>query len=785
MAEDVAADDPGELGLAKLNEPQARAVAHAEGPLIVFAGAGSGKTRVITYRIANLVATHQVPPYRILAVTFTNKAAGEMRERLEKILGPEVTRELWIGTFHAVCVRLIRRYHEAIGMTPNFSIYDDSDQKAVMKRVLKELDLDDRRFPPAQLLGRIGREKQEARGPEDFSVDNYFDEVTLKCFRAYQRRLEEANAVDFTDLLLLVLRLAESKDETVRSSVEHLTSRFHYVLVDEFQDVNLVQYRLVRALAGARKNICVVGDDDQSIYRWRGADVRNIRNFTHDYPGAELVKLEQNYRSSKNVVGAALGIIRLARERQPKELWTGNPDGDPVRIVHSANERDEAAFVTGGIQQAIADGVSPSEIAVFYRVHAQSRVLEEVMRKANIPYQIVGGTKFFDRSEIKDMLSYLRTVTNPQSDVDLLRVINKPPRKIGKTTIGRLTDLASERGGSLFHCIEALCETDRIGSAAKKSLRSFKKLMDGFIRQAETAGPREVAESIIADSGYAEYLQGRDNAEDDARLDNLQELLGSVEEYEEEARYADETASLSDYLTRVSLLAAADTLEEVPRVPMMTVHAAKGLEFDVVFLTGMEERLFPLRGQQPGEEEELEEERRLAYVAVTRARKQLYIIHTNTRTIYGQMRYNQPARFLDQIPPEHQQRVATPALHDLSRQFTRTGHVSHRDQIRAGVGRDRQDATGRRRSLQPESSRPKVPARPRGERYIERDPDVEYDDGFESLDRFGARVGMKVRHPKFGVGAVQQIAGGGDPVCVVRFDGWGDKRIKLSFLSPA
>ncbi|MEM9873483.1 MAG: 3'-5' exonuclease, partial [Myxococcota bacterium] len=509
--------------------------------------------------------------------------------------------------------------------------------------------------------------------------------------------------------------------------------------------------------------------------------------FTTDYPDAELVKLEQNYRSSQNVVGAALGIIRHASERQPKELWTDNDAGDPVRIVHSANERDEAAFVVGGVKKSIEDGISPREIAIFYRVHAQSRVLEEVMRQANIPYQIVGGTKFFDRAEIKDVLSYLRVAANPASDVDLLRIINKPPRKIGKTTIGRLTELASQRGGSLFASIEPLCQTDRLGSAAKKNLRAFKKLMDDLVRQAATGGPKDVADAVIADSGYVDYLKKQDNAEADARLDNLDELLGSIAEYEEEASYADEPATVADYLTRVSLLAGADTMADVERVAMMTVHAAKGLEFDVVFVTGLEEKLFPLRGQQPGEEEELEEERRLAYVAVTRARQQLYLVHTNTRTIYGQMRYNQPARFLDQIPPAHQERIATPALHDLSRQFTRTGSVSHRDHIRAGIGRDesRQNALGRRRSLQPDVSRPRVPARKAGERYVERDADVEYDDDFDSLDRFSARVGMNVRHPKFGVGQVQQIAGGGDPVCVVRFDGWGDKRIKLSFLSPA
>lgn len=763
----------------RLNEAQRAAVEHDLGPLLVLAGAGSGKTGVVTQRIARLVE-RGVPARAILAMTFTNKAAGEMRHRLESILGDEVTRELWIGTFHAVCVRLIRRYHEAIGISPRFVIYDDSDQKAVMKRVLGELSLDDKRFPPAQILSRISREKQEARGPDDMSVDDYMGEITKRCYRAYQARLQSSGAADFDDLLLMVLRLAEDPKS---ESAEHLRRRFSHVLVDEFQDVNLVQYRLVRALAGDRRNICVVGDDDQSIYAWRGADVRNIRGFTRDYADARMVKLEQNYRSSKNVVGAALGVIRRARERQPKELWTANDDGARVRIVHCANERDEAAFVVDGVKRAIAAGTSPRDIAVFYRVHAQSRVLEEVMRHENVPYQIVGGTKFFDRAEIKDMLAYLRVIMSPQSDVDLLRIINRPARKIGNKTIKELQALTERQRLSVWDAIEPLIESDRLGSAANKALRDFAEMMQRFMKQAATASPRQLTEDVLADSGYAEYLQKQDNAEADARLDNLKELLGSMTEYEEEVAFAGETPSLEDYITRVSLMADADTMEEVPRVPMMTVHAAKGLEFDAVFMTGLEERLFPLRGQEPGEASELEEERRLAYVAITRARRDLYITHTNVRTIYGQLRYNEPARFLVDIPPEHQERVHTRALGDLSRSFTRGQQIRTRDLVHAG----RADLPGmrRRRSLDDEES-PfiEMPTRSQGERYVEMDEHVEYD-ASEGFDSFTLRVGAKVRHSKFGVGSVREIAGGSDPVCVVRFEGWGDKRIKLSFLSPA
>ena len=768
------------IELQALNTPQAEAVAHAQGPLIVFAGAGSGKTRVITYRIANLVATHNVPPYRVLAVTFTNKAAGEMRERLERILGPAITRELWIGTFHAVCVRLIRRYHEAIGISPNFVIYDDSDQKAVMKRVLRELDLDERRIAPQKVLARIGREKQEARGPADMDLDDWQSEITQRCYEAYQRHLSDCNAVDFTDLLLLVLRLVERDDD---ESARHLRNRFNHVLVDEFQDVNLVQYRLVRALASDRRNICVVGDDDQSIYRWRGADVRNIRNFTKDFPDARLVKLEQNYRSSGNVVGAALGVIRWASDRQPKELWTANDPGPPVRIVHCANERDEAAWVVEQVKRRVAEGTSPREIAIFYRVHAQSRVLEEVMRHENVPYQIVGGTKFFDRAEIKDAMSYLRVISNPQSDVDLVRIINKPPRKIGAKTIEKLTAVANLERCSLWDAIEPLCASNAIGTAAKKSLRAMLTMMRELVVAAATGSPHEIASEAMTKSGYADWLREQDSAEADARLDNVHELLGSIAEYEEDVAYAEETASLADYLTRVSLVSDADTMKDAPRVPMMTVHAAKGLEFDVVFLTGAEERLFPLRGQEPGEEDQLEEERRLAYVAVTRARHDLAITHTNTRMIYGQVRYNSPSRFLADVPATHQERVATAALHDLSREYT-LGRSAEppgfRELIRAG-GPQPERAPTRQRPASP-------PALAPGERFVERDVQVDdhMDDHFDDgLDGFALRVGMHVRHVKFGSGEVQAIGGGSNPSVTVKFAGWGLKTIKLSYLSPA
>jgi DNA helicase II / ATP-dependent DNA helicase PcrA len=652
-------------GREALNRPQAEAVAHVDGPLIVFAGAGSGKTRVITYRIANLVAVHRVPPYRLLAVTFTNKAANEMRERLVRLLGESVTRDLWVGTFHAVCVRLLRRFHADAGLGKDFVIYDTSDQRAVVTRVMRDLSLDDKRNPPQKVLGRICREKQEARGPSDMVPGSYVDEIVQRCFVEYEKRLRESNAVDFEDLLLGVLRLAE---QAASPAGQDLRSRFSHVLVDEFQDVNHVQYRLVRAFGGATRNICVVGDDDQSIYQWRGADVRNIRGFTHDFADAKLIKLEQNYRSSGHIVQAALSVIQPSLERTPKELWTDNLDGEPVTVVHASNERDEAAWVVARLGQLLASGTSPREVAIFYRVHAQSRVLEEAMRHAGVPYQIIGGTKFFERAEVKDLLSYLRVLVNPRSEIDLLRIINTPPRKIGQKTVSELGEVAKAEGCSLLAAIVPLCQSDRINAGTKQRLDEFAALMADLAAQAETASPHELAEQVLQRTGYASTLQADDSAESDARLDNLRELLGSIAEYEEERAEAGETPSLSDYLSGVSLQADADTLKEVPRVPMMTVHAAKGLEFHAVFLTGLEERLFPLRGAESFDESaELEEERRLAYVAVTRARRALFVSHAETRTIYGQTRYNEPSRFLADLPEAHTRTLLTDNVRTTAR----------------------------------------------------------------------------------------------------------------------
>ncbi|MBK9265811.1 MAG: UvrD-helicase domain-containing protein [Polyangiaceae bacterium] len=751
----------------ELNEPQARAVAHVDGPIVVFAGAGSGKTRVITYRIANLLACHHVPPFRILAVTFTNKAAGEMRRRVASLVGDEIAKELWIGTFHATCARLLRRFHDAAGLERNFVIYDDSDQRAVVTRVLKELSLDEKRYPPRQVLSRIHREKQEGRGPDSFESQGFFDDVIIKVYEGYEKYLRKANAVDFDDLILRVLHIAEDEQSMVG---DELRARFRHVLVDEFQDVNQVQYRLVRALAASR-NLCVVGDDDQSIYRWRGADVRIVRNFRRDFPDTTIVKLEQNYRSVGNIVSTALGVIKPAKDREPKEIWTARDSGDAIVVVAAQNEHDEAAWVAERVRELEAAGIALGEIAIFYRVHAQSRVLEEVLRAERIPYQIIGGMRFFERAEVKDLLSYLRIIDNPRSDVDLERIINVPSRKIGQTTVDKLTHAANALGVTLYDAIVPLVERGGLAGAAKKALMGFRDIIERLREKAATAPPSQIARETLDITGYARMLDEDDSAESDARKQNLQELIGSILDYEAEAAAAGQIGNLSGYLERVTLSSDIDSMEDAPRVSMMTVHAAKGLEFDSVFITGMEDEIFPFKSPDPRRNEDMEEERRLAYVAVTRARERLHVTHAKRRMIFGNTRFGVPSRFLADFPNGAVQAILTPAA---------ASELQWRDVSRAAPERargtwshpmDRQGVPAAANRA-PAAA---LPARPAGERYVERE-------AFDSSGEGGLLRGARVMHEKFGVGVIVEVDPGDDPIATVRFSGWGVKRIKAAFL---
>ena len=748
---------------AELNEPQAAAVAHTEGPLLVFAGAGSGKTRVITYRIANLVACANVAPWRILAVTFTNKAAGEMRARLERLCGPEMARSLWVGTFHATCAKLLRIHGAPVGVQPNFVIYDAADQKAVVTRALKELDLDERRYPPRAVLSHIHKHKQEGRGPDEAAAHSYVDDVAIRIFRTYEERLRAANAVDFEDLILLVARLLEKFPEG-----EKIRRRFDYVLVDEFQDTNATQYRFLRELARDHNNLCVVGDDDQSIYRWRGADVRNIRGFRRDYPSATVVKLEQNYRSTRRIVAAALGVISRSRDREPKELWTDNADGDMVRIVAARDERDEAAFVVDAIERARQSGTEARDIAVFYRIHAQSRVLEEALRAARVPYQIIGGAKFYERAEIKDALAYLRIVVNPRSDVDVLRVVNVPARGIGQTTVERLIAWATANGLTIFEALPRVDEVSDLGSAAKKKINAFYGLVDGLRTAAGGLAPGELLERVLSETQYVQILEKEDSAEADARIENLKELVGSMKDYETEAEAAGEPPSVAGYLERVTLVSDVDAMGDAGRVVLMTVHGAKGLEFERVLLTGMEEEMFPYKGLDPAHSEELEEERRLAYVAITRARKQLVMTHTRIRQIFGTTRWNRPSRFLGELPAGAAEHHATPAM-------AREGQVGRYidpedDHAASSTWHHPQAAPARQNTPDP------------GGRYVDHEF---FDDRVADVTDMPLRRGARVKHERFGEGEVIGVARAGEPAVVAFFPGWGEKKILARFLKPA
>lgn len=724
------------LDLGSLNPPQREAVVHQGGPLVVFAGAGSGKTRVITYRVAHLISARDVAPWRILAVTFTNKAAGEMRDRLLGLLGDRGA-AVHVGTFHATCARFLRRNGESLGISKDFTIYDDQDQLALVRRVLRDLGLDEKRYQPKAIAGRINRAKQEVQGPESIETPDPWSEVVRRVYEAYEDRLHQANALDFGDLIFRTVRGLEA-DESFR---ETLAGRFSHVLVDEFQDTNQAQFRLVRSLSEGHRNLCVVGDDDQSIYRWRGADRRNILDFRTSFSDATLVKLEQNYRSTQRILRAANAVIARNTDREPKALWTDNDEGEAILVVRTMDERDEARLVLRGVQELSAQGYRLSDVAVFYRTHAQSRVIEEALRSANIGYRIVGGMRFYDRAEVKDLLAYLRVAINPADDMSLLRIINTPARGIGKTTITRLLDLAAQHGQSLWGVLEGE-GLGTIGNAAQKRLVGFRTLMSDLREVATSDAPLgEIGAELVERTGYAEVLKHDDTPEADARFQNVQELVASMDEFHRE--HPD--AVLADFLENVTLHTSADERSDGDRVTLMTVHAAKGLEFPIVMVTGLEEQVFPFKGIDPWEDpEELEEERRLAYVAFTRAKERLVLSYAAVRRIFGQQRVGIPSRFLNELPVEDTSWIGS-------------------------------------RSTSPSSR----PGEPRAPERASTDSYIDYSESSVVTDISELRRGMQVHHPKFGVGEVREVMLGSPPRVSVRFPGWGTRKIIASYLEPA
>ena len=743
----------------ELNQPQVEAVLFPAGPLVVVAGAGSGKTRVITYRLAHLLA-QGADGRKILAVTFTNKAARELRDRVEKLFGGQGrgTMGMWIGTFHGIAARLLRRFGQAVGLRKEFVIYDADDSRRLMSRVLVDMKVPEKNFPVRQVLGILDRAKNQGTLPSDFPSGDYFDEVVGKAYRLYEERLRAANAVDFGGLLLQTLQLCKADCP----AAPELAELFDHVLVDEFQDTNSVQYRLVRFFSRRTGSITVVGDEDQSIYGWRGADIRNILDFEHDHPGAGVIKLEQNYRSSANILRTANTIIARNKERRPKRLVTEQGAGAPVIVFEGESEREEAEYVASTIAADLEKDHAPRDFSVFYRTNAQSRVLEEALRVRNIPYVIVGGTKFYDRAEIKDLLSYLRVLQNPDDSIGLLRIINVPARGIGNTTVERLVAVADQHNVTLSAALDlAAADPATLGQAACRKVAAFSQML-GELRASMNLPPAELAEKVLEVSGYRDALAADTSIESEGRLENLLELVAQMREYQKET----ETPSLIDFLERITLASDIDGFDEQKgAVALMTVHTAKGLEFDVVFVTGLEEGTFPHQ-RSIDDDGAMEEERRLCYVAVTRARKRLMLCRARWRRLSGQTFGGVPSRFLRDLPPDGIEHVVTPR---------RDYQEVNTQGAGPWQGRWNRDAeTARPRTL---SAPAATPARP-GE------VTVHYDHGSAPGEgELGLRVGVKVRHKQFGTGEVRAWqSSGADLKVTVRFPSVGTKTVLARFL---
>ena len=634
-----------ETYLADLNPAQREAVLTTEGPLLVIAGAGSGKTRVLTHRVAHLLAAHGVKPNEILAITFTNKAAAEMKERVERNLGP-IARAIWIMTFHSACGRMLRSEAERLGYRSNFTIYDQADQVRLVKACLEELERDPKRFVPRGIHSQISNAKNQLIGPDEYAsrVASFYDQTVADVYSLYQRRLFASNAVDFDDMLMLTVDVLQRFPEARTK----WSKAFRYVMVDEYQDTNHAQYVLLQLLAGGHQNLMAVGDPDQSIYAFRGADIRNILDFEKDFPNTKVIPLEQNYRSTNTILQAANNVISHNRERKEKNLWSDLGEGEPVRVVETEDEHGEARFVAAEIAARIEEGYSSREIAVVYRTNAQSRVLEDVLVRQGIAYQVIGGPRFYERAEIKDLIAYLQVIDNPADAVSLMRIANRPRRGIGDTSIARLVNYADGLGMSLW---EAMGHVEEAGlaSASAKAVTQFRNVMETLMATATDADVGTIVEAVLDRTGYLESLEAERTIEARGRIENLEELVGVAREYDA----AGEERSLSGFLQEISLYSDQDALRgdeegDGGQVTLMTLHNAKGLEFRAVFMIGVEEGIFP--HARSIEENSLEEERRLAYVGMTRAKERLVLTHALRRNLYGRSDANLPSRFLDELP---------------------------------------------------------------------------------------------------------------------------------------
>ncbi len=732
------------MDLSLLNKEQQQAVTCLEGPLLVLAGAGSGKTRVLTYRIANLIE-HGVQPWHILALTFTNKAANEMRERTLALVGGD-PRDLWISTFHSCCVRILRADIDKLGWERNFVIYDSDDQLSLIGNILKNMGISEKDIPKREIREHISDAKNKSLDPEQYLMDNpYLDQVVPRVFRAYQRALQEANALDFDDLLCLTLRLFMEYPEVL----EKYRQRFQYVLVDEYQDTNLLQYKFIERLCREHRNICVVGDDDQSIYGWRGADIRNILEFEKDFPGTQVIRLEQNYRSTSVILDAANAVIRNNKGRKSKRLWTEKKGGEQIEVHLAATERDEAAFVCKKILEGVQHGKNYGDFAILYRMNAQSRVLESTLINYGIPNKVYGGQRFYERREIRDIMAYLRLIYNPADDVALRRIINVPKRSIGDASVGELTAAAEARGTYL---LAVALDGQGLSPRTAQKIHPFGETMAEFIALSQVMPLSEFTEYMIRALEYEQFLKQEDKkGELINRMDNLRELIGNIKEIERDVPEGESALPL--FLENVALVADVDALqEETQCVTLMTLHSAKGLEFPVVFMCGMEENIFPTaRARNDLSSSMMEEERRLCYVGMTRAEEKLYLLHARQRMLFGDYAYNRPSRFLEEVP-----------------------------------------ASLLQQERKPEARQEQRPAKKPVERPA-------YSPGFGVKPAFGAAAPAKpveksfaphqrVKHAKFGAGTILEVSGSGSSMTVtIDFDQAGVKKFAAAYapITPA
>lgn len=721
----------------ELNPRQWEAVQNIHGPVLILAGAGSGKTRVLTYRAAYLVATGEASPHEILAVTFTNKAAKEMLERLGGLLNrvgvpmnhSRYENPLWVSTFHSSCVRILRSHIDYLGYDKSFAIYDDGDQLALIKKVCEDLQINDKIYPPKSFQYQINRSKNLYLSPEGFRKQNrqFFDEKVADVYARYELEMRRCNALDFGDLLYKSVELFQKNPQLLAQYQE----RFKFIMVDEYQDTNRVQYLLVNLLAGKYKNLCVVGDEDQSIYSWRGADITNILTFEHDFPDAKIIKLEENYRSTKNIVEAASHVIRNNSERKDKTLWTSNAAGSLIQVREEMNEQDEARAVVNEIAASARDeNRTYNEFAIFYRTNAQSRVFEDQLRSRQIPYKIVGGIKFYERAEIKDILGYLKLLHNPKDDLSFRRIINTPARGIGKTTVEKLMDYATQKGLSLFEATLPALQEKFLDRGATRKVLEFYELLHNLKEQAAQLPPRDLYIAVLDATQYVNKLKAENNPEALARVENLEELDTVLSEFQKER--GDE-ATLAAFLEEMALVTDADKLnpEQDKAVTLMTLHVSKGLEFPVVFIVGLEDGLFPSsRTIEESGNEDAEEERRLFYVGMTRARQKLFLSHARIRTVWGREQMNPPSRFLNEIPEQY---------------------VEKTSQVRRALGATTQWRQAHAKAWDNDG-------------YSSMPSYEDFGSDFPSdADEAGSgfRKGMRVRHPSYGVGVIHKLEGQG------------------------